>query len=92
MNKKWYTVTFSAQMTEDDVRAMKKCFYDAMEEAMEISPCAALDIKLEDNQYEEFEVTDDDCPLGGDISNDCEGCAYACDYHFVDGECIRREK
>jgi hypothetical protein len=37
-------------MTEDDVRAMKKCFYDAMEEAMEISPCANLDIKLENEE------------------------------------------
>lgn len=50
MSKKWYTVSFSAKMSEDDVRAMKKCFYDAMEEAMEISPCAGLDIKLEENQ------------------------------------------
>ena len=84
MSKKWYTVTFSAQMTEDDVRAMKKCFYDAMEDAMEISHCANLEITLEDNQ-------DDECPLGGDISNDCEDCEYACDYHFVDGECVRRD-
>ena len=50
MGKKWYTVTFSAEMTEDDVRAMHKCFYDAMEEAMEISPCADLKIKIEDKQ------------------------------------------
>lgn len=54
--KKWYTVTFSAKMTEDDVRAMKQCFYDAMEEAMQISPCAALDIELEDDQDEEEEL------------------------------------
>ena len=53
--KLWYTVSFSAKMTEDDVRAMKKCFYDAMEEAMQISPCAALDIELEDDQDEEEE-------------------------------------
>lgn len=33
-----------------------------------------------------------ECPLGGDISNDCADCAYACDYHFVDGECVRREE
>jgi hypothetical protein len=50
MSKKWYTVTFSAKMSEDDVRAMKKCFYDAMEEAMEISPCADLNIKPEDEE------------------------------------------
>lgn len=48
--KQWYTITFSAKMTEDDVRAMKKCFYDAMEEAMQISPCADLKIKLEDEE------------------------------------------
>lgn len=47
MDKKWYTVTFSAEMSEDDIRAMKKCFYDAMEEAMEIGLCANLKIKEE---------------------------------------------
>ena len=53
MDKKlWYTITFSAKMSEDDVRAMKKCFYDAMNEAMQISPCADLDIKLEEKQEE----------------------------------------
>ena len=57
MSKKlWYTVTFSAAMTEDDVRAMKKCFYDAMEEAMEIGPCANLNIKLEDAQDKEADL------------------------------------
>lgn len=81
MGKKWYTVTFSAEMTEDDVRAMKKCFYDAMREAMEISPCANLKIEEECK-----------CPLGGDETNDCADCAYSCNYHFVNGECIRREE
>ena len=33
-----------------------------------------------------------ECPLGGDETNDCEGCAYGCDYHFVNGECVRREE
>ena len=31
------------------------------------------------------------CPLGGDETDDCADCAYACDYHFVNGECVRRE-
>lgn len=31
------------------------------------------------------------CPLGGDLSDDCADCAYASDYHFVDGECVKRE-
>ena len=34
----------------------------------------------------------DECPLGGDITDDCADCFYAGDYHFVDGECIRREE
>lgn len=33
----------------------------------------------------------DDCPLGGDITDDCADCAYAGDFHFVNGECVRRE-
>lgn len=31
------------------------------------------------------------CPLGGDETNDCADCVYAGDYHFVDGECIKRD-
>lgn len=32
-----------------------------------------------------------ECPLGGDETNDCADCVYACDYHSVNGECVRRE-
>ena len=32
------------------------------------------------------------CPLGGDETDDCADCVYACDYHFVNGECVRREE
>lgn len=39
-------------------------------------------------------MNDDDvailCPLGGDETNDCEDCVYSPEYHFVDGECVRR--
>ena len=42
-------------MSEDGIRAMEKCFYDAMKESMQISPCAALDIELEDEQDEQDE-------------------------------------
>lgn len=45
--KKWYTISFSAKMNEEDIRAMKKCFFDAMEESMQISPCANLIITPE---------------------------------------------
>jgi hypothetical protein len=37
-------------LTEDDVRAMKKCFYDAMLESMEISP--VWNLKLEEIKEE----------------------------------------
>ena len=37
-----------------------------------------------------FNIDTSECPLGGDTTNDCEGCAYCCDYHFVDGDCVRR--
>lgn len=42
---KWYRISFSAKLTPDDLRAMKKCFFDAMNEAMEIYDLANLVIK-----------------------------------------------
>jgi hypothetical protein len=33
-----------------------------------------------------------ECPLGGDETDDCADCPYAGDYHFVNGECVRREE
>ena len=59
MEKKCYRITFMADLTEDDVRAMEKCFYDAMQEAMEIEPCWGL--QLEEVKFEgepNPEVTD----------------------------------
>lgn len=43
---------------------------------------------------DEYQDSDEDeCPLGGDIADDCADCAYACDYHYdpASGECVRRE-
>ena len=48
--KQWHTITFSAKVDQDDIRALNKCFYDAMKESMEISECADLMIRTE---YEE---------------------------------------
>lgn len=50
MEKKTYQITFMADLTEDEVRAMKKCFYDAMLESMQISPVWSL--KLEEQKFE----------------------------------------
>jgi len=42
--------------------------------------------------HELFEpCTFNNCPHGGDIENDCEGCVDSGEFHFVDGECVRRE-
>jgi hypothetical protein len=42
---KWYRISFSAKLSADDLRAMKKCFFDAMNEAMEIYDLANLVIE-----------------------------------------------
>ena len=47
-----------------------------------------LGVDEDEEDYDEY----DDCPLGGDVTDDCADCAYSCDYHFVNGECIRREE
>lgn len=46
MIKKWYKITFNAKLTADDVRAMNKCFFDAMWEEMGIE-CYNLKIEKE---------------------------------------------
>lgn len=43
--KKWYKVTFYAEMTDEDVKAMKGSFFAAMSDAMEISNCEGLEIE-----------------------------------------------
>lgn len=40
----------------------------------------------------EKEYAECQCPNGGDETDDCADCAYSCDYHFVNGECVRREE
>lgn len=42
---KWYRISFSAKLGPDDIRAMKKCFFDAMNESMEIYDLANLVIE-----------------------------------------------
>lgn len=33
-----------------------------------------------------------ECPLGGDIENDCVDCAYSGDFYFKNGECVSRRE
>lgn len=42
-------------------------------------------------EFDDDTLNDFECPLGGDETNDCADCAYAGDYHFVNGECVRRD-
>ena len=50
-----------------------------------------------EHNYDVFQIatvdfeTDDECPEGGDIENDCADCVYSAEYHFVDGECKKRK-
>lgn len=46
-----YKITFNAELSEDDLRAMNKCFYDAMNESMGIE--AVWGLKLEKVEGEE---------------------------------------
>lgn len=50
--KKTYKITFMAELTEDDIKAMNGCFYQAMNESMEINDIWGLEIEEDDNQFE----------------------------------------
>lgn len=47
--KKTYKITFMAELTEDDVKAMNGCFYQAMNESMEIEDVWGLEIEEDDS-------------------------------------------
>ena len=54
--KKTYQITFKAELTEDDVRAMNKYFYDTMNESMEISEVWDLAMKeIDDDEGDSLE-------------------------------------
>lgn len=46
-----YKITFNAELSDSDLRAMNKCFYDVMNEAMDITEVWGL--KLEEVEEEE---------------------------------------
>lgn len=54
MTKKWYKITFNAKLTADDVRAMNKCFYDTMNEVMDIYDLADLELR---QNFLDYEIT-----------------------------------
>lgn len=55
--KKWYKVTFYAEMDEADIKAMNGSFYSAMEESMEIGPCEGLQIEEDKDKEPEVDTS-----------------------------------
>ena len=49
---KTYKITFKAELTEDDLNAMQSCFYQAMNESMEIEEVWGLEI--EEDKEDDF--------------------------------------
>jgi hypothetical protein len=45
--KKTYKITFRAELSEEDVRAMNKYFFDTMNESMQIAPVWGLELEEE---------------------------------------------
>lgn len=51
----------------------------------------AEELGMTQEEYDEVMSNELNCPFGGDETDDCDGCAYCGDYHYVDGECKQRE-
>lgn len=51
----------------------------------EVVPIATVELPDEEEEYYEH-----NCPFGGDWADDCADCFYSGDYHYVDGDCLRR--
>lgn len=81
------------QYDDETIEVMKKRFPDLDEHDIPYYCGACMDNASDDEYMEmEQEMSGLECPLGGDETNDCADCAYAGDYHFVNGECVRREE
>lgn len=70
-------------------------YYDPNQGANKLSWKAYDNCKVKYRQMhipvENQNITVNECPMGGDITDDCADCCYSCDYHFVDGECVARD-
>lgn len=53
--KKTYKITFMAELTEDDIKAMNGCFYQAMNESMEIDDVWGLEIEEDEDDAPDIE-------------------------------------
>lgn len=74
------------------VREMKNRFPNVEEHDIPYFCGACMDDASEEEYTEmEQQVLNLKCPFGGDENDDCKDCAYAAEYHFEDGECVRRK-
>lgn len=96
--EKWYTVTFEAKMTEEDVHSMRKYFYETMEQDMDIKGCTNLDIEestfqdgehdvlvLEQEELLEFDTKTGNIKVDKNIFDCYEENAYV-NIHFVEDD------
>lgn len=74
--KKVYKITFYAELNEDDVNAMQSCFYDAMNESMDIYGLYGLE--LEDTGA----VVPDDDDETDDLDTIFDGMSSEVDVHI----------
>lgn len=49
--KTTYKVTFMAEMDDEDIRMAKRCFFQAMEESMDIKECWGLTIEPHTDEH-----------------------------------------
>jgi len=80
------------QHDEETIAALKK-YFPGLEEHDIPYYCGACMEEASEQEYIEMEqeMCGLECPLGGDETDDCADCPYSGDYHFVNGECVRRE-
>lgn len=80
------------QCDQQTIDSLKERFPNIEEHDIPYYCGACQDTASEDELiFMEQEMCKLECPLGGDETNDCADCAYAGDYHFVNGECVRRD-
>ena len=79
------------QTDECVVQAMIKRFPKFEEHDIPYYCGACIDTaSVQECIYMEQKMCTLECPLGGDETNDCADCSYSTDYHFVNGECVKR--
>ena len=74
MPKQWYKVTLFAKMDDDDIKAMNKCFCQALDESMNIRRSALESIVPTDSQEDDDDICADNC------DDDCTSCLVECEF------------